>query len=43
MSHEIEQRADGTALAVFNRTPAWHELGARLSGSTGRTFVGIGG
>jgi phage/plasmid-like protein (TIGR03299 family) len=27
MSHEIETREDGTALAVFNRTPAWHTLG----------------
>lgn len=27
MSHEIEIAADGTALAVYNRTPAWHQLG----------------
>lgn len=26
MAHEIEER-DGRALAVFNRTPAWHQLG----------------
>lgn len=27
MSHEIETLQDGTALAVFNRVPAWHTLG----------------
>ena len=27
MSHEIEIREDGTAMAVFNREAAWHRLG----------------
>ena len=30
MSHELEQRADGTGVAVFTREPAWHGLGVVL-------------